>query len=192
MDALLVSTSLVALAEVGDKTQLLAFALAARYRAPWPVVAGILLATLANHALAATGGVWIAGLLPPGWLQWAVGLSFLAMAGWVLVPDKPDEGLGAGARLVSPFWATLVAFFLVEIGDKTQVATIALAARYEALLAVVAGTTLGMVLANLPVVLFGGLLADRLDPKWIRLAAAVLFAALGLVSLLAEGLFAPG
>lgn len=192
MDALLVSTSLVALAEIGDKTQLLAFALAARYRAPWPVVAGILLATLANHALAATGGVWIAALLPSGWLQWAVGLSFLAMAGWVLVPDKPDEGLGTGARLVSPFWATLVAFFLVEIGDKTQVATIALAARYEALLAVVAGTTLGMMLANLPVVFFGGLLADRLNPKWIRLAAAVLFAVLGLVSLLAEGLFAPG
>jgi putative Ca2+/H+ antiporter (TMEM165/GDT1 family) len=187
MDALLVSTSVVALAEIGDKTQLLAFALAARYRAPWPVAAGIFLATLANHALAATGGVWLADLLTPAWLAWAVGLSFLAMAAWVLVPDKPDEGLGAGARLVSPFWATLVAFFLVEIGDKTQVATIALAARYEALLAVVAGTTLGMMLANLPVVFCGGLLAGRLDARWMRRAAAALFAALGAASLLAAG-----
>jgi putative Ca2+/H+ antiporter (TMEM165/GDT1 family) len=181
-EALLVSTLTVALAEIGDKTQLLALVLAARYRKPWPIVAGILAATLVNHAASAWIGAWLSALVPPGVLRWAVALSFLAVAAWALVPDKLDEDKDAAAQRSAwgVFLATCVAFFLVEIGDKTQVATVVLAARYHPLWQVVTGTTLGMLLANVPVVLFGARFAHRLPLKAARWAAAALFAALGL------------
>ena len=182
LDALLVSTLTVALAEIGDKTQLLALVLAARYRKPWPIVAGILVATLLNHAASAWIGAWLAGVLPAGVLRWGVVLSFLAVAVWALVPDKLDEEKDARPRQGwgGVFVATCVAFFLVEIGDKTQVATVVLAARYHPLWQVVTGTTLGMLLANAPVVLFGARFAHKLPLKAARWTAAALFAALGL------------
>ena len=183
MDALLTSTLAVAIAEIGDKTQLLAFVLACRYCRPWPVVAGILVATLANHAVAALAGVWVEGLLDPEWMRWVIGVSFLAMAGWTLVPDKLDDGDAPKLGAAGPFLATLVSFFLVEIGDKTQVATVILAAKFEMLTMVVIGTTLGMLAANAPVVFFGDGLAKRIPLKTVRLAAAALFAVLGLVVL---------
>jgi putative Ca2+/H+ antiporter (TMEM165/GDT1 family) len=180
MDALLVSTLTVALAEIGDKTQLLALVLAARFRRPWPIVAGILAATLLNHAASAWVGAWLAGVLSPQVLRWGVVVSFLAVAAWALVPDKLDEHEAASRTSVhGVFVATLVAFFLVEIGDKTQVATIVLAARYHPLWQVVAGTTVGMLLANVPVVLLGARFAHRLPLRAARWAAALLFAALG-------------
>jgi putative Ca2+/H+ antiporter (TMEM165/GDT1 family) len=180
MDALLVSTLTVALAEIGDKTQLLALVLAARFRRPWPIVAGILAATLLNHAASAWVGAWLAGVLSPQVLRWGVVVSFLAVAAWALVPDKLDEQEAATRTSVhGVFVATLVAFFLVEIGDKTQVATIVLAARYHPLWQVVAGTTVGMLLANVPVVLLGARFAHRLPLRAARWAAALLFAALG-------------
>jgi putative Ca2+/H+ antiporter (TMEM165/GDT1 family) len=180
MDALLVSTLTVALAEIGDKTQLLALVLAARFRRPWPIVAGILAATLLNHAASAWVGAWLAGVLSPQVLRWGVVVSFLAVAAWALVPDKLDEQEAASRTSVhGVFVATLVAFFLVEIGDKTQVATIVLAARYHPLWQVVAGTTVGMLLANVPVVLLGARFAHRLPLRAARWAAALLFAALG-------------
>jgi putative Ca2+/H+ antiporter (TMEM165/GDT1 family) len=180
MDALLVSTLTVALAEIGDKTQLLALVLAARYRRPWPIVAGILAATLLNHAASAWVGAWLAGVLSPQVLRWGVVVSFLAVAAWALVPDKLDEQEAASRTSVhGVFVATLVAFFLVEIGDKTQVATVVLAARYHPLWQVVAGTTVGMLLANVPVVLLGARFAHRLPLRAARWAAALLFAVLG-------------
>jgi putative Ca2+/H+ antiporter (TMEM165/GDT1 family) len=181
MDALLVSTLTVALAEIGDKTQLLALVLAARYRRPWPIVAGILAATLLNHAASAWVGAWLADVISPQVLRWGVVVSFLAVAAWALVPDKLDES-EADVRqgLHSVFMATLVAFFLVEIGDKTQVATVVLAARYHPLWQVITGTTLGMLLANVPVVLLGARFAHRLPLRAARWGAALLFAALGL------------
>ena len=180
-DALLVSTVTVALAEIGDKTQLLALVLAARFRRPWPIVAGILAATLVNHALSAWLGAWLAGLLPAQVLRWGVALSFLAVAAWALVPDKLDE-TEAPARhgWGGVFVATCIAFFFVEIGDKTQVATVVLAARYHPLWQVIAGTTAGMLLANAPVVLLGARFAHRLPLRAARWVAAALFAALGL------------
>ena len=179
MDALLVSTLAVAVAEIGDKTQLLALVLAARYRKPWPIIAGILVATLLNHALAGWIGSLVAGWVSPELLRWGVVLSFLAVAAWALVPDKLDEDEAKAPRF-GPFLATLVAFFIVEIGDKTQVATVVLAAQYEPLWQVVAGTTLGMALANVPVVLLGAAFAAKLPLKAARYAAAALFAGLGL------------
>jgi putative Ca2+/H+ antiporter (TMEM165/GDT1 family) len=180
MDALLVSTLTVALAEIGDKTQLLALVLAARFRRPWPIVAGILAATLLNHAASAWVGAWLAGVLSPQVLRWGVVVSFLAVAAWALVPDKLDEQEAASRTSVhGVFVATLVAFFLVEIGDKTQVATVVLAARYHPLWQVVAGTTVGMLLANVPVVLLGARFAHRLPLRAARWAAALLFAVLG-------------
>jgi putative Ca2+/H+ antiporter (TMEM165/GDT1 family) len=179
MDALWISTLAVAVAEIGDKTQLLALVLAARYRKPWPIIAGILVATLANHALAGWLGALITGWVSPQVLRWAVVLSFLAVAAWALVPDKLDEGEVKATRF-GAFVATLVAFFIVEIGDKTQVATVVLAAQYSPLWQVVAGTTLGMAIANVPVVLLGAKFAARLPLKAARYAAAALFAALGL------------
>jgi putative Ca2+/H+ antiporter (TMEM165/GDT1 family) len=180
MDALLVSTLTVALAEIGDKTQLLALVLAARFRRPWPIVAGILAATLLNHAASAWVGAWLAGVLSPQVLRWGVVVSFLAVAAWALVPDKLDEQEAATRTSVhGVFVATLVAFFLVEIGDKTQVATVVLAARYHPLWQVVAGTTVGMLLANVPVVLLGARFAHRLPLRAARWAAALLFAVLG-------------
>lgn len=183
MDAFLVSTGLVALAETGDKTQLLAILLAARYRKPWPIVAGILAATLLNHACAGLLGQWLGHLADPSWMRWVLAASFLAMAVWALVPDKMDEaGAGPGGRGV--FVATLIAFFLAEMGDKTQVATVALAARYQDLVAVVAGTTLGMMLANVPAVWLGERITRRLSLPVIRRLAALVFALLGVATLL--------
>jgi putative Ca2+/H+ antiporter (TMEM165/GDT1 family) len=179
LDALLISTLAVAIAEIGDKTQLLALVLAARYRKPWPIIAGILVATLLNHALAGWFGALVTGWVDPQWLRWGVVLSFLAVAAWALVPDKLDEGEVKTPRF-GPFVATLVAFFIVEIGDKTQVATVVLAAQYSPLWQVVAGTTLGMALANVPVVLLGSRFAAKLPLTAARWAAAALFAGLGL------------
>ncbi|KFN50792.1 TMEM165/GDT1 family protein [Arenimonas composti] len=178
MNALLVSTLAVAIAEIGDKTQLLALLLAARYRKPWPVVAGILVATLLNHALAGWVGNLVAGWIDPQWLRWGVVVAFAAVAAWTLVPDKMDEEGAPKPPRFGPFVATTIAFFLVEMGDKTQVATVVLAAQYAPLWQVVAGTTLGMLLANAPVVLLGARFADRLPLKAARWTAAALFAAL--------------
>lgn len=179
MEAFLVSTGIVTIAEIGDKTQLLALVLAARFRRPSPIAAGILLATLANHAAAGWLGAWAGDLLQGPALRWILGLSFLAVAVWALFPDRPDEREKPGARRAGAFLTTLVCFFLVEIGDKTQVATVALAATYDALAAVVLGTTLGMMIANLPVVLAGEVVARRLPLRAIRVVAAVSFAVLG-------------
>ena len=183
VEAFLVSTGLVTIAEIGDKTQLLALVLAARFRRPWPIAAGILLATLANHAVAALVGSWAGDLLQGPALRWILGLSFLAVAVWALIPDRLGEGEDARARQAGAFLTTLVCFFLVEIGDKTQIATVALAATYDALPAVVLGTTLGMMIANLPVVLLGEALAQRLPLRLIRALAAASFAILGLLIL---------
>ena len=180
MDALLFSTLAVAIAEIGDKTQLLALVLAARYRRAWPIVAGIVVATLLNHSLAAWLGELVGQWLDPRWLRWFVVASFFAVALWALVPDKLDDDGAPKLPKYGPFVATTIAFFLVEIGDKTQVATIVLAARYDPLWQVVAGTTLGMVIANAPVVLLGSKFAAKLPLKAARFAAAALFAALGL------------
>ena len=186
MDAFLLSTGIVALAEIGDKTQLLAFLLAARFRRPLPIVAGILVATIANHAFAAAVGAWVGAALGPGVLRWVLGLSFLAMAAWIMVPDKLDEGEAKLARY-GVFLTTLIAFFLAEMGDKTQVATVALAARFDAMAAVVAGTTLGMMLANVPAVYFGEKIANKVPLKLVHGIAAALFAVLGVATLLGAG-----
>jgi Ca2+/H+ antiporter, TMEM165/GDT1 family len=178
MESLIVSTGVVALAEIGDKTQLLALLLATRFRAPVPIILGILVATLANHALAALVGVAVADWLQSPALRWALGLSFVAMGLWTLKPDRLDPDQAPKPRY-GPFLTTLVAFFLVEIGDKTQVATMALAAQFQDLVLVTLGTTVGMLLANVPAVLLGDLAASRLPLKPIRLAAAALFIALG-------------
>ena len=186
MDALLVSTAIVALAEIGDKTQLLAFILAARFRRPWPIVLGILVATLANHAFAAAVGTWLTTLMGPHTLRWVLGLSFIAMAVWTLIPDKFDEYEAMRPRL-GVFGATLVAFFLAEMGDKTQIATVALAAQYQALVAVVAGTTLGMMIANVPAVLLGDRIATRMPVKLVHGIAAAIFLGLGIATLAGAG-----
>ncbi|KEZ19963.1 Membrane protein [Sphingobium yanoikuyae] len=181
MEAFLTSTALVALAEMGDKTQLLAMLLATRFRKPVPIILGIFVATIANHFLAALVGHSIAGVLTQPWFRYAVAGSFIAMALWTLVPDKIDED----APLKAPskagvFVTTLVAFFLVEMGDKTQVATVALGAQFDNLLAVTAGTTCGMMLANVPAVLFGEVLAKRVPMRALQVGAALLFLLLGL------------
>ncbi|HNC67708.1 MAG TPA: TMEM165/GDT1 family protein [Thauera aminoaromatica] len=186
MDAFLVSTAIVALAEIGDKTQLLAFILAARFRRPWPIVLGILVATLANHAFAAAVGTWLTTLMGPHTLRWVLGLSFIAMAVWTLIPDKFDEDEAKLPRL-GVFGATLVAFFLAEMGDKTQIATVALAAQYQALVAVVAGTTLGMMIANVPAVLLGDRIATRMPVKLVHGIAAAIFLGLGIATLAGAG-----
>ncbi len=186
MEAFLVSLGIVALAEIGDKTQLLALVLAARYRRPVPVILGILVATLANHALAAWLGAGVAATLGPEALRWILGLSFLAMAAWTLIPDKLEEEKPQGARL-GAFAATLVAFFLVEMGDKTQIATAALAARYASIAAVVAGTTLGMMLADVPAVYFGERILRRVPAKTVHRVAAAGFALLGALALVGAG-----
>lgn len=168
----------MALAEIGDKTQLLALVLAVRFRRPLPVALGIFVATLANHALAASLGVWVTNALGHDTMRWVVGVSFLAMAAWTLVPDKLDNDVKTAGRF-GAFGTTLIAFFLVEIGDKTQIATIALAARFASLYAVVAGTTLGMLVANLPVVYLGDRLQRWIPVKVVHGVAAVAFAVLG-------------
>ena len=186
MEAFLVSTGIVALAEIGDKTQLLAFCLAAKFRRPLPIVAAILVATIANHAFAAAVGAWITGLLGPDILRWVLGASFLAMAAWTLVPDKIDEDDMPLAKY-GVFLTTLIAFFVAEMGDKTQVATVALAARYDSLVAVVCGTTFGMMLANVPAVYLGGKIANRVSLKLVHGIAALVFAGLGVATLLGAG-----
>ncbi len=187
MDALLISTAVVALAEIGDKTQLLALLLAARFRQPRPIIAGIFVATLLNHALAGSVGVWIAQALSADALRWILGLSFLAMAAWMLVPDKLDGDMATPPAPLGVFGATTVAFFLAEMADKTQIATIALAARFDALWAVVIGTTLGMMIANVPAVLFGEVAARKLPVRTVHGVAALVFAALGVLALLGAG-----
>ena len=184
-EAFLVSTSVVALGELGDKTQLLALVLAARYPRPWPIVAGIFVATLANHAMAGWVGNWLRGALPPDLLQWLLALSFFAVAAWALKPDKLDDDDAVPASRWGVFGVTAVAFFLAEMGDKTQIATVMLAAKYASLAAVVAGTTLGMLIVNVPTVLIGRAAGERIPLRAVRIAAAVLFAALGVWVLLA-------
>jgi putative Ca2+/H+ antiporter (TMEM165/GDT1 family) len=186
MEALLVSTGLVALAEVGDKTQLLAFVLAARFKRPLPILLGILAATLLNHAAAGALGAWLTTVVDPATLRWVLGASFIAMAIWILIPDEIDDARAAQPRY-GVFATTLVTFFLAEIGDKTQIATIALAARYQALAPVVLGTTLGMMLANAPAVLLGERIAQRIPARWVHGVAALIFAALGVAALLGLG-----
>ncbi|QIL21690.1 TMEM165/GDT1 family protein [Thermomonas sp. HDW16] len=178
MDALLVSTGTVALAEIGDKTQLLALLLAARFRKPWPIIAGILVATLLNHALAAWIGQLAASWLTAQTLRWIVAASFIGIALWTLKPDKLDEDEKLPAH--GAFIATVIAFFIAEIGDKTQVATVLLAAKYSSLWQVVSGTTIGMLLANVPVVALGSKFAAKLPLKAARITAACVFLALGL------------
>jgi putative Ca2+/H+ antiporter (TMEM165/GDT1 family) len=182
MEAFLISITTISVAEIGDRTQLLSLVLAARYRRPWPIIAGILCATLANHGLAGVVGIWFGSLLKPRTLEIVVGVSMVAMALWTLKPDKlDDEGGTTGA--MGAFLATLSSFFIAEIGDKTQIATLALAAAYPSLIAVVAGTTAGMLIANVPVVFLGKAFADRLPLKAIHYAAAALFFVLGMVFL---------
>lgn len=185
MEAFFISTAIVALAEMGDKTQLLSLVLAARFRRPWPIVWGIFVATLVNHALAGAVGQAVTAWLGPQTLRWVLGLSFIAMAVWMLIPDKLDEDDTPGQQ---PRWGvfgtTVVAFFLAEMGDKTQVATVMLAAQYNAYLWVVAGTTLGMMLANAPVVWLGERITRLVPIRVVHVVSALIFLALGLLALL--------
>ncbi len=187
MESLLVSTGVVALAEIGDKTQLLAFLLAARFKKPLPIIAGIFIATIFNHGLAGALGAWITSVLTPEVLRWVLGLSFLGMAAWTLVPDKIEEDETSVATRFGVFGATLVTFFLAEMGDKTQVATVAMAAHYPDPLMVVAGTTLGMLIADVPAVFAGDKLAAKIPLKLVHGIAAAMFAALGLATLFGMG-----
>ncbi|MBV8617902.1 MAG: TMEM165/GDT1 family protein [Curvibacter sp.] len=184
MEAFLVSTGIVALAEMGDKTQLLSLVLAARFRRPWPIILGILVSTVVNHGLAGALGAWITGALSPQLLRWLLGASFLAMAAWMLVPDKLDDEDSPAPARFGVFGTTVVAFFLAEMGDKTQIATVMLAARYDAWASVVAGTTLGMMLANTPVVLLGGRITRLVPMRVVHGVSAAIFVALGLLALL--------
>ena len=179
MEALLVSIGIVALAEIGDKTQLLTLVLAARYKKPWPIVAGIFVATLVNHGIAGAVGAWLTKAIGPDAMRWILGASFIAMAAWMLVPDKLDDDDSASKQRGGVFLTTAILFFFVEIGDKTQVATVALAARFDSLAAVVMGTTIGMILANAPVAFFGDALAKKMPVRLVHVVTAVIFAALG-------------
>ena len=189
MEAFLISSGIVALAEIGDKTQLLAFILAAKFRKPWPIILGILVATLVNHAGAGALGAWIMSVAGPNVMRWVLGLGFIAMAGWTLVPDKFDEddAQKANCSHYGVFGTTVVAFFLAEMGDKTQIATIALAAQFNSFFAVVAGTTFGMMLANVPAVLLGDRIANRIPVRVVHAIAALIFFALGIATLLGAG-----
>lgn len=180
MEAILTSTFVVALAEIGDKTMLLAIVLATRFRKPLPIVLGILVATLANHGIAALIGQTAASLLEGAWFRYAVGLSFVAMALWTLVPDRLDEDEEPKPARFGAFATTVIAFFIVEIGDKTQIATIALGAQFQNVLTVTIGTTLGMMLANVPAVYLGNAIVERVSLVWVRRIAALLFLAIGL------------
>jgi Ca2+/H+ antiporter, TMEM165/GDT1 family len=186
-EAFAVSTGVVALGEMGDKTQLLALLLAARYRRPVPIISGIFVATLLNHALAAALGAWLAQMASPAIMRWALGLSFVAVALWMLVPDSADEVPGSERGRLGVFGITALAFFLAEMGDKTQIATVMLAAKYQSLWWVTAGTTLGMLAANVPAVLFGDKVLSRVPVRWVQVIAAAVFAALGLWVLLGGG-----
>ena len=187
MEAFLVSTGIVALAEMGDKTQLLSLVLAARFRKPWPIALGILVATVANHGLAGALGSWVTTVLGPDLLRWVLGASFIAMAVWMLIPDKLDDEEGDEAPRFGVFLTTVVAFFLAEMGDKTQIATVMLAAQYQAWFTVVAGTTLGMMLANAPVVWLGDAITRRVPLRLVHTVSAVIFAILGTLALLGWG-----
>jgi putative Ca2+/H+ antiporter (TMEM165/GDT1 family) len=184
MEAFLVSTGIVALAEMGDKTQLLALILAVRFRKPWPIVLGILVATLANHGLAGAVGAWVTTVLGPDVLRWVLGASFIAMAVWMLIPDKMDDDDTGSAPRFGVFGTTVIAFFLAEMGDKTQIATVMLAAQYNAYLWVVAGTTLGMMLANAPVVWLGERMTRLVPLRIVHVVSALIFLVLGLAALL--------
>jgi putative Ca2+/H+ antiporter (TMEM165/GDT1 family) len=187
MEAFLVSAGVIALGEIGDKTQLLALLLAARFRKPVPIVLGILVATLANHLLAGAVGTWITTVLGPQILRWAVGLGFIGMAVWIMIPDKIDDDDAALPARFGAFGATVIAFFLAEMGDKTQIATVALAARFDNLFAVVAGTTLGMLIADVPAVFIGDQAAKKIPMKLVHAIAALMFAVLGVLALLNVG-----
>lgn len=187
MESLLVSTGVVALAEIGDKTQLLAFLLAARFKKPAPIILGILVATLLNHGLAGALGAWITATISPEILRWALGLSFIGMAIWTLIPDKIEDEEAQIAGKLGVFGATLITFFLAEMGDKTQVATVALAAHYAAPLLVVIGTTLGMLIADVPAVFVGDRLAAKIPMKLVHSIAAAVFALLGVATLFGAG-----
>ena len=189
MQAFLVSAGVVALGEMGDKTQLLGIVLAATFRRPLPIIAGILVATLANHAAAGAVGAWVMQALGPDLLRWLVGLAFLGMAAWMLVPDKVDAEAAGDDRRLGVFGTTVVAFFLAEMGDKTQIATVALAARYPDLVQVVLGTTVGMMLANVPAVLLGDRMVRKVSMKAVHAVAAAVFAVLGLLTLFNAGKF---
>ncbi|TDR32049.1 TMEM165/GDT1 family protein [Hydromonas duriensis] len=186
MEAFLISTGIVALAEIGDKTQLLAFILAAKFKKPVPIILGILAATLVNHGFAGAIGAWVTSLVSPETMRWILGGSFIAMAIWILVPDKFDEDDAKLARY-GVFVTTLIAFFLAEMGDKTQIATVGLAAKYNNLIAVVAGTTIGMMIANVPAVIFGDKIANSIKPAIVHRIAAVIFIVLGVATLLGAG-----
>ena len=186
MEAFLVSTGVVALGEMGDKTQLLAMLLAVKFRKPVPIILGIFVSTLVNHATAGWVGGWVATALGPDLLRWVIGISFIAMAGWMLIPDKIDEEATTGQRF-GAFGTTVITFFMAEMGDKTQIATVALAARYQDLLQVVAGTTLGMMLADVPAVFIGDRLAKKISMKLVHAVAAAIFGILGVLTLLNVG-----
>jgi putative Ca2+/H+ antiporter (TMEM165/GDT1 family) len=184
MYPLLVSTGVVAVSEIGDKTQLLALVLACRFRRPVPIILGILAATILNHTAAALAGAWVARAVDPALLRWGLGLLFIGMAVWALAPDRlKDEDAGVPPRL-GPFLATAISFFLAEMGDKTQVATAALAAEFGSLVPVVLGTTLGMMAADVPAVLVGNKAGHRIDLRLVRYAAGAIFAGLGVLALL--------
>ena len=187
MEALLISTGVVALAEIGDKTQLLAFILAARFKKPLPIILGILVATVVNHGLAGALGAWVTSVLTPEVLRWVLGASFIGMAIWTLIPDKIDEEETQVAHKLGVFGATLVTFFLAEMGDKTQIATVAMAAQFATPVLVVIGTTLGMLIADVPAVFVGDKFAHRIPMKLVHGIAAGIFAVLGIATLLGAG-----
>lgn len=187
MEALLVSTGVVALAEIGDKTQLLAFILAARFKKPLPIIAGILCATIINHGLAGALGAWITSMVTPEVMRWVLGASFIGMAAWTMIPDKIEDDETLIANKLGVFGATFITFFLAEMGDKTQIATVALAAHYTNPLTVVVGTSLGMLLADVPAVFAGDKLASKIPMKLVRSIAAGIFVLLGIATLLGAG-----
>ncbi len=187
MESLLVSTGVVALAEIGDKTQLLAFILAARFKKPVPIILGILAATIVNHGLAGALGAWITSTISPEILRWVLGASFIGMAIWTMIPDEIEEEETQIAKRLGVFGATLITFFLAEMGDKTQIATVAMAAHYAEPLLVVIGTTLGMLIADVPAVFVGDKLASRIPMKLVHTIAAAIFAVLGVLTLLGAG-----
>jgi putative Ca2+/H+ antiporter (TMEM165/GDT1 family) len=187
MEAFLVSTGVVALAEIGDKTQLLAFILAARFKKPLPIIAGIFCATILNHGLAGALGAWITTAVSPGVLRWVLGASFIGMAIWTLIPDKIEEEETKVAGRFGVFGATLITFFLAEMGDKTQIATVAMAAHYASPVVVVIGTTLGMLIADVPAVFIGDRLASKIPMRLVHGIAAAIFAVLGVATLLGAG-----
>jgi len=187
MESFLVSTGVVALAEIGDKTQLLAFILAARFKKPVPIILGILVATVVNHGLAGALGAWITSAISPGILRWVLGLSFIGMAVWTLIPDEIEDDETKIAGRYGVFGATLITFFLAEMGDKTQIATVAMAAHYATPVTVVLGTTLGMLIADVPAVFIGDKLASTIPMKLVHGIAAAVFAILGVATLLGAG-----